>query len=134
MERTRKPSRGETIINENREWIAEQRKAGKSWDAIAQELGVGHFTILVYRDPVRYEMEKERKRKQREAERRAEGVEAKRPRTYRKLHEPTERNFQVLGELPPPDTRDLTARLLGDPLPGRSYLDRMRQQQGDAHG
>jgi len=53
MERTRKPSRGETIINENREWIAEQRKAGKSWDKIAQELGVGHFTILVYRDPDR---------------------------------------------------------------------------------
>lgn len=29
-------------------------------------------------------------------------------------------------ELPPIDTRDLTARFFGDPLPGRSALDRMR--------
>lgn len=35
----------------------------------------------------------------------------------------------VRGELPPPDTRDLTARILGDPLPGRSYLDRKKQQE-----
>lgn len=36
----------------------------------------------------------------------------------------------VRGELPPPDTRDLTGRIFGDPLPGRSYLDRMRQKEG----
>ena len=37
---------------------------------------------------------------------------------------------EVLGEREPPDTRDLTARILGDPLPGRSHLDRIKAKQG----
>lgn len=128
MEQQRKLSRGEAIIEANRDWITEQRKAGLSWDAIARAIGVGHFTILMYKDPESYAKEKERRRLQRERERRELGVQPNRPRRYRKLHEAVTK-IEVLGELPPPDTRDLTARILGDPLPGRSYLDRMRAQQ-----
>lgn len=38
------------------------------------------------------------------------------------------RAFRPSGPLPPvpEDTRDLTGRLMGDPLPGRSALDRRR--------
>ena len=35
---------------------------------------------------------------------------------------------RLLREVPA-DTRDLTARALGDPLPGRSALDRMRNRE-----
>lgn len=128
MEQQRKLSRGEAIVEANRGWISEQRKAGLSWDRIAEALGIGHFTILMYKDPASYAKEKERRRLQRERERRELGVEPNRPRHYRKLHEAVTK-IEVLGEREPPDTRDLTGRILGDPLPGRSYLDRMRAQQ-----
>lgn len=38
--------------------------------------------------------------------------------------------IEVCGEYPPPDTRDLTARLLGDPVPGRRWIDRVKSKQG----
>lgn len=36
-----------------------------------------------------------------------------------------------LEDLPPipPDTRSVTGRLMGDPLPGRSYLDKVRAEK-----
>ena len=128
MEQQRKLSRGEAIVEANRDWIAEQRKAGLSWDAIAKAIGVGHFTILMYKDPESYAKEKERRRLQRERERRELGVTPGRPKGYRKLANAVHK-VEVLGEREPPDTRDLTGRILGDPLPGRSYLDRMKAQQ-----
>ena len=124
-----KPTRSEKIILDNWDWITEQRKAGMSWDMIEMELGVGHVTMLRYKDPERYWKEKERNRLKAEKARRELGVDAGRPRIYRKLHDPVTGKIQVLGELPPQrDTRDLTARMFGDPLPGRSALDRMKQE------
>jgi hypothetical protein len=38
--------------------------------------------------------------------------------------EPLERDARRLMAMIPPDTRDLTARFFGDPLPGRRALDR----------
>ena len=42
-----------------------------------------------------------------------------------------DQDFKRLKASIPPDTRDNTGRLCGDPLPGRSSLDRKRAQ-GDA--
>jgi hypothetical protein len=123
----RKLSRGEAIVEANRDFIAAKREQGVSWHEIAFLLGIGKFTITMYSNPKAYEREKERKRRHRERERQALGIEG-RPREYRKLHEAVTK-VEIAGELPPPDTRDLTGRILGDPLPGRSYLDRMRAQQ-----
>ena len=131
MEQQRKLSRGEAIVEANRDWIAEQRKAGMSWDRIASALGIGHFTILMYKNPEAYAKEKERKRRHRERERQALGVEPGRPRGYRKLHDAVTK-IEVLGEREPPDTRDLTGRILGDPIPGRRWIDRMKQQESRA--
>lgn len=45
-----------------------------------------------------------------------------------KLREFKRQEFQRLMATIPPDTRDLTSRIAGDPLPGRSHLDRKRMQ------
>jgi hypothetical protein len=42
---------------------------------------------------------------------------------------PTPAELRALARAIPPDTRDVTARLCGDPLPGRSALDR-REEAG----
>jgi len=114
-----------TIIHSRMDWIMEQRALGRTLKSIAEEIGVSLERLGVYVNPARYERElrvnKERKRIKSAEERIA------RPRTYQKLHDAVVK-IEVLGELPPPDTRDLTARFMGDPLPGRSYLDRMKQQ------
>lgn len=39
---------------------------------------------------------------------------------------PTPKELQALARSIPADTRSLTARIAGDPLPGRSALDRLR--------
>lgn len=51
--------------------------------------------------------------------------------THRVLPEARLTAAEVLARIPP-DTRDLTGRLLGDPLPGRSALDKRagRAQHG----
>lgn len=41
-------------------------------------------------------------------------------------HIETRRDAERLMALIPPDTRGVTARLFGDPLPGRSALDQRR--------
>jgi hypothetical protein len=126
----RKLSRGEAIVEANRDFIAAKREQGVSWHEIAFLLGIGKFTITMYSNPERYEREKEHKRRHRERERQALGIEG-RPKGYRKLAEAVHK-IEVLGEREPPDTRDLTGRILGDPIPGRRWIDRMKQQENRA--
>jgi hypothetical protein len=43
-------------------------------------------------------------------------------------YRPTPAELRRLAREVPPDTRDVTGQLLGDPLPGRSALDQMRRE------
>ena len=45
---------------------------------------------------------------------------------------PAEEDFKRLIAQIPRDTRDITGRMLGDPLPGRSALDRLSNATGGA--
>lgn len=94
----------------------EMRQAGAEYARIAREFGIGEATAFRWCNPKNYAQ-------------------------YQKTRPPryTKNNWIVgerrctreeitarLAEIPV-DTRDLTATLFGDPLPGRSYLDRMKQ-------
>lgn len=68
---------------------------------IARELGVGIHTVEKYRD----------------------GCTGPGQRDY--VRPPEQDVMMRLAEIPP-DRRDLTSRFCGDPLPGRSALDRRR--------
>lgn len=92
---------------------------GVSWYRIARELGVNEETVKRALKPGFAEMMAARKRERYIAE--GGGpilhvdfmtAEAKRD------------GLAKLAEIPP-DTRDLTARLCGDPLPGRRAIDRI---------
>lgn len=96
------------------------RDAGMCMEHIARQLGIGSgYTIKRWLDP-----------KTAEANRLMQRLTHKpRPaptpnwlRTDR--HRPTQADIQArLAEIPP-DTRSITARIFGDPLPGRRALDR----------
>jgi transcriptional regulator with XRE-family HTH domain len=119
-----RPKTQRDIVRENLDAIKRMRAEGITFKEIAERLGVNIGAIDAILKPERTQRVNEARRLKRANE------------GQRKPHfiHYTEPRPEILGELPPPDTRDLTGRLLGDPLPGRSYLDRMRQQQGDAHG
>jgi hypothetical protein len=116
-----------TIVQSNMDWIREQRAQGRKAKDIAAELGIHPDRLSRYSNPEAYERElrlgRERGKAKRGQSRQTE------TRKYAKVHAENVMRIEVLGELPPPDTRDLTARFMGDPLPGRSYLDRMRNAQ-----
>ena len=116
-----------TIVQSNMDWIKEQRALGRKAKDIAAELGIHPDRLARYSNPEAYERElrlgRERGKAKRGKQRQTE------TRKYAKVHVDNVTRIEVLGELPPPDTRDLTSRFMGDPLPGRSYLDRMRNAQ-----
>jgi hypothetical protein len=55
--------------------------------------------------------------------RRLKESERKRPVYFDRNHQQMRADAEVLLKQIPPDTRDLTSRLMGDPLPGRRALD-----------
>jgi DNA-binding MarR family transcriptional regulator len=116
MERTKSQRE---IVRENLDAIKRMRDEGKMYKEIAEILGVKVGALEAILRPERIERMNELRRQRRLKN-------GGRKSTFAHYTEPRP---EILGELPPPDTRDLTARILGDPLPGRSYLDRMRAQQ-----
>jgi hypothetical protein len=116
MERTKSQRE---IVRENLDAIKRMRGEGKMYKKIAEILGVKVGALDAILRPDRIERINELRRQSR----RNQGG---RKSTFAHYTEPRP---EVLGEREPPDTRDLTGRILGDPLPGRSYLDRMRAQQ-----
>lgn len=116
MERTKSQRE---IVRESLPKIQRMRQEGLTYKKIAETLGVQVGALDAILNPERTERinELRRQRRLKEGGRKSSFVHY------------TEPHLEVKGEMPPPDTRDLTARLLGDPLPGRSYLDRMRAQQ-----
>lgn len=105
------------------EMIRSMRLAGRSWLSISAAVGAGVEAIRRAVDP-------EWAAKRREGQ----NANRKRLRISRDLPSPKQQrpdtNRPTLDEARraiagvPRDTRDLTSRLLGDPLPGRSALDR----------
>ena len=91
---------------------SELRAAGASWNSIARELGVGG------RDTIRYRLDDD-------FARRKWGKTAPPLSEQRALYfRPTEADVRAIQDTVPRDTRNFTARVFGDPLPGRSALDR----------
>lgn len=91
--------------------------AGASWNAISRATGKNRETIQRRLDP-EYAFNRDKGIQEARALRRQTGVS--RRRTAASTNADAERALQAL----PLDTRPLTARLLGDPLPGRSALDK----------
>lgn len=113
-----------SVIQDNLEWAKARRKDGWTYARIADQLGVSRSRIAHWLDPDKKARDDEYNRQRKERERRRE------PREYKvnKVHFDNSTRVEVLGELPPPDTRDLTARFFGDPVVGRRWIDRMKQQ------
>jgi hypothetical protein len=84
---------------------------GKTWGVIAKLVGSTYFTVRCELDP---------SYRSRRAAQIREARARKPPSTKAVTLEEAQRAIAAI----PDDTRALTARLLGDPLPGRSALDR----------
>lgn len=100
---------------------------GENCHQIAVRLSLSYTTVRCWTDP-EYLERKNQRRKQREAEKRVltDGkMRGNQWTTYFKAKADGERLAKVI----PPDTRDLSARLCGDPLPGRSALDKIKAKQ-----
>lgn len=97
---------------------ATMRAAGHSWRRVSEATGLTVWTL-------RAKLEEGMLERQRQAdrERRARKPKKGSPQDRRGYREP------VIAEVPtvPIDTRSFTGRLFGDPLPGRSALDRMSE-------
>jgi predicted transcriptional regulator len=114
-----------SVIQDNLDWAKARRKEGWTYGRIADELGVSRSRLAIWLDPDRKAREDEYNRMRKGQERKRQPIEYK----VNKIHFDNSTRVEVLGELPPPDTRNFTQRFFGDPLPGRSYLDRMRNAQ-----
>lgn len=108
-------------LQADREIIQQLLDKGASFRQIGLKYGCSYTLVQYVMKP---EMKKDRRRKTND--RKNQDTTGVKPRSYGK----PEPKVIVEGELEPPDTRDLTGRMFGDPLPGRSYLDRMRAKQG----
>ncbi len=114
------------ISEQKKQRIKQLRAGGMTMKQVAEEVGVSICTVRWHcNEQSRKYTSKRRK------ERRDELSE------YRKclqnvkfdyVPQDTIEQAQRLFRQIPPDTRDLTGRLLGDPIPGRSALDRMQSQ------
>ena len=95
------------------------RSQGMSWRDIGKAIGVNPTSVHEWCD----DEYRDYKRGRRQELKRTDKPEAiRRPyqgKTWKEFR-PDDRHLPKV----PPDTRDLTARMLGDPLPGRSALDK----------
>jgi hypothetical protein len=102
------------------------RAKGMTWAAIAGAHDISVDKLRRAADPAfrRKTMARHRRRNQRQKQAMAEsGVML--AGALRERGAPSRQDIEArLAEIPP-DTRGLTARIMGDPLPGRSALDRV---------
>jgi hypothetical protein len=97
------------------------RDEGVKWETIAKKLGVGADGLRRRLDPA-YRA----KRNQQNAVVRTQRSLGLRN-MYRTAHLPADEMARILATVPV-DTRGRMARVMGDPLPGRSALDQKRAQ------
>lgn len=106
--------------------VLELREKGLSNYEIGRRLGISGEAVRVYAmTETKFARYSEKQRERRRAYRAANGGTERVVRP----HIPTNRKIREdaafrMDEIPA-DTRDLTARLLGDPLPGRRALDKL---------
>lgn len=113
------------------------RDAGKTIMAIARELDVAADTVrraiipgfaqrrAAMNATARYRRERDDMFREAADARNAAGLRY----SVQRKRVCTDELEQRFSEVPKHDTRNLTGRLFGDPLPGRSALDRMEQSQ-----
>lgn len=97
--------------------IAMIERGDMSGREIARELGVSHTAIRCWIDTAY------RKRRNAEALLRDRESRARRS-PHRRAKEPSKARQDEVLQIVPLDTRGLTGRLCGDPLPGRSALEK----------
>ncbi len=106
------------ITPEQVEQMRELREKGKlSYTQIAEQIGVHKTAVYYWLNP-----KKQAKKKDYNVERNKD----LRPLGPTKV---VKQPPVLPSALPPPDTRSLTGRLLGDPIPGRSALDRKLKEK-----
>lgn len=96
----------------NRANVLRQRECGRPWAVIAREIGITPHMLRREVDPEYAGLDALRRQRQRERYRKVQSGELRRA--------PDDANAIRLPAVP--DTRDLTARIMGDPLPDRSAL------------
>jgi hypothetical protein len=103
--------------------IKVMRTRGTPWKTIETETGYSYFIIKSNLDPDFAEKQAIRSRELRGERRAAPPQSDRRPRAG--IAEPTISIEEIWRSLPR-DTRGFTARVCGDPLPGRSALDQKK--------
>jgi hypothetical protein len=114
------------------EAVTAMRAAGKKWVEIQRYFGVSYFVIR----RLDHDWAAKTQRRVDEARRRfGGGARSLNPRNSELVkNKPSAIDVAArLAEIPV-DTRELTGVLMGDPLPGRSALDRMTTAKGDHDG
>jgi hypothetical protein len=103
------------------------RADGMTWTAIAEVLKVGVGNLRFAMDPEFVDRANANRRERRRHTIREHHEQFKnvKPMNFR-IEDPRD----VRGEWAPPDTRDLTGRIFGDPIFERSALGRMKQREG----
>lgn len=99
------------------------RKAGMTMKAIAETLGVSVRAVKQWTDPeaARRDLEMQKKR------RAAENSKGPIYKHKRGPNDPTEDEVRRLLDLVPADSRDLTGRVFGDPIPGDPRRPHLRR-------
>lgn len=113
----------EFLTPEQEEQVRAMREKGLSWYAISKQLDLTYYTVRSI-EPGYVEKCRQRGRKSSKARTNPESSPSLQAALARK-RELAEKLATI-----PEDTRDMTARLMGDPLPGRSSLDLMRGRAG----
>lgn len=109
---------GETLGRGERTRARNMRKRGLSWNEVARQLEVSVERLRRAIDPGYA------KRRQLSAKAHRVARRGKPHSDDHATYEATRKMAEFLFSKIPPDTRGVTARLMGDPLPGRSALDR----------
>jgi hypothetical protein len=103
------------ITEADKERMRELRNAGMTYAQIGQILSTTRASVYYWLNP----NSQQRKREYNKARSAAVRTKVK---ATRRVPKPSSE------QLPPPDTRALVARIMGDPLPGRSALDMKRDE------
>lgn len=115
-----KPGAQTPVTQEQVAHALELRAGGMHWEAVGNAMGLTPNRIRYASDPEWAKMRRERTAERKRVE---NAVLAGYPPHFADRRIPTEEIDAVLATIPR-DTRSLQARLMGDPLPGRSALDR----------
>jgi len=122
-----------------REDVLDLRERGYNNKIIGQLHGISEKTVTFIANPQNYEIQKARNAAYRAKKAKAPAKPRTRATEVHDKPEPPHlcrpieeymldwQRVKVEGALPPPDRRDNTGKLLGDPLPERSALAKMRQ-------